>query len=923
MDEAQKGNTLFVQGQFNEAIKLYTKVLKENASAVLLCNRASAYMRMDLYKTAIKDCDAAIALDKSCQKAYLIKGKALFLLKKKSDALKVWKEGSEIHGDVELFEELYKYGNEILVPGGQQHAQTEAIQPSPQTNLPETQTKQISQPEHPQKIQEPPISKSKGQTYLRGEDGQWISVAGNGPPSITGNGIAKSGHDLTKNGNGIPASVLENSRAASALVAARGMVQHGVGKTEIDEKIALGYLQVNTGNYSTAIELFSELLKTNPKVVAAYLGRGTALALSGSVDKAIADFSLGIEVDKTCVDAWKRRGHARAARGFDNEALADLTQAIVLAKEPDSESYHQRGLVYYKLHNYRRALADFKQAATLDKQGKLSWNHMGLCLNALGMAHEAIEAHARAIGIDPQFKEAWANMAQASRDLGMHEKAAQLFDKSLEIDPRYTHSFHLRGLLRFGVGEHKRALDDLNIAVQLAPNNKDFRHMRAVAAQGLGLLTKAATDYSILFSGKPDHVAWYQYEVTLFVHHKLDKDLSSFNIDKEMDPYFKEGWCKRNHPATLSKYKSQPPLNPKIPDVSPVAPSPDEKILIQEAGILGALLQYHAEGYLPNKRQQRAAGLAIIEIAQRLRNGIWKKTKKNSDLAPGPPSSLSKSDHKFGWRDLYDIAVKWRQYSEPNDPVWWVDLLSPEQFAEGFGSHTPMITGQTHVIRYYPMFERSFAIMKRLIPDQCNISEDAKREVEEAKECKDLHDIIRKDFYVVTPCHSTARPGSIMEGTRLTIQLSNPEGYEYSIRTPGTPPRWAEYNQEMTYVWELLTAEATNPNPDMEKVVEQILTLTFYWYNFMPLSRGTAAVGYMTMVAMFLAMGYQITAPIPENLQPDWEAILRPTPADFIQVIKPWLWTDAPRLERDIDTLPSCSKSISSIRKLIQVLNVD
>lgn len=42
-----------------------------------------------------------------------------------------------------------------------------------------------------------------------------------------------------------------------------------------------------------------------------------------------------------------------------------------------------------------------------------------------------------------------------------------------------------------------------------------------------------------------------------------------------------------------------------------------------------------------------------------------------------------------------------------------------------------------------------------------------------AKECKDVYEVMRKDFYVVTPCHSTARPGSIMEGTRLTIQVFN------------------------------------------------------------------------------------------------------------------------------------------------------
>lgn len=51
--------------------------------------------------------------------------------------------------------------------------------------------------------------------------------------------------------------------------------------------------------------------------------------------------------------------------------------------------------------------------------------------------------------------------------------------------------------------------------------------------------------------GKRDHVAWYQHEVALYVHHHLDLPFSSFNIDKDMDPYFKEGWCKRNHPATL------------------------------------------------------------------------------------------------------------------------------------------------------------------------------------------------------------------------------------------------------------------------------------------------------------------------------------------------------------------------------------
>jgi len=60
--------------------------------------------------------------------------------------------------------------------------------------------------------------------------------------------------------------------------------------------------------------------------MAAYIGRGTALALLGQLDKAIADFSSAIDIDRNCVDAWKRRGQSRAALGNDSEALYDLTK---------------------------------------------------------------------------------------------------------------------------------------------------------------------------------------------------------------------------------------------------------------------------------------------------------------------------------------------------------------------------------------------------------------------------------------------------------------------------------------------------------------------------------------------------------------------------------------------------------------------
>lgn len=100
-----------------------------------------------------------------------------------------------------------------------------------------------------------------------------------------------------------------------------------------------------------------------------------------------------------------------------------------------------------------------------------------------------------------------------------------------------------------------------------------------------------------------------------------------------------------------------------------------------------------------------------------------------------------------GWRDFQDIIVKWRQLSEPNDQVGsflflgygsylllltsptylcryseqvvWVDLLTEREFKQGFGSHTPIFSGQTQCVRYYMNFPRAFKLFKEIVAKVC------------------------------------------------------------------------------------------------------------------------------------------------------------------------------------------------------------
>ncbi|NXO67195.1 RPAP3 protein, partial [Phainopepla nitens] len=80
--EKEKGNNYFKQGNFDEAIKCYTRGMHSDPyNPVLPTNRASAFYRMKKFAVAESDCNLALALDKNYIKAYARRGAARFALK--------------------------------------------------------------------------------------------------------------------------------------------------------------------------------------------------------------------------------------------------------------------------------------------------------------------------------------------------------------------------------------------------------------------------------------------------------------------------------------------------------------------------------------------------------------------------------------------------------------------------------------------------------------------------------------------------------------------------------------------------------------------------------------------------------------------------------------------------------------------------
>lgn len=101
-------------------------------------------------------------------------------------------------------------------------------------------------------------------------------------------------------------------------------------------------------------------------------------------------------------------------------------------------------------------------------------------------------------------------------------------------------------------------------------------------------------------------------------------------------------------------------------------------------------------------------------------------------------------------------------------------------------------------------------------------------------------------------------------------------------------------------------------------------SLNLIWfcrYNFMPLSRGSAAVGFVVLLGLCLAANMEFSGSIPEGVQVDWEAILTFSPDSFVESVKKWLypnmkvttsWKDYPDVASTLSTTGSVIAALSS-----------
>ncbi|HLD48465.1 MAG TPA: tetratricopeptide repeat protein, partial [Desulfobaccales bacterium] len=136
---------------------------------------------------------------------------------------------------------------------------------------------------------------------------------------------------------------------------------------DVKEPFEQGVAALTGGNPTLAVEKFTAVIKSDPKLPEAYINRGIAEMQLSLWGDAVGDFDQALELDPRSPQAFYNRALAYSRNGEFAKAVADYTQAAKFAPK-DWQIYYNRGNAYLDMKKAPESLKDYNQALKLHPQ---------------------------------------------------------------------------------------------------------------------------------------------------------------------------------------------------------------------------------------------------------------------------------------------------------------------------------------------------------------------------------------------------------------------------------------------------------------------------------------------------------------------------------------------------------------------------
>ena len=169
-----------------------------------------------------------------------------------------------------------------------------------------------------------------------------------------------------------------------------------------------------------------------------------------------------------------------------------------------AQDYFKLASKKYKEKNYAASAVDYTRAIELSPNSAVLYNNRGLAYFKIEKWDKALEDYNTCITLDKDFKQAYLNKGNLNLKKGEYEEALLNFDKVLQVDSLYTTVYIKKASALYQLSDYKEALVFYTKAIENASTDQySYYNGRGTTYEMLGDYNKAISDYDKALSLNP------------------------------------------------------------------------------------------------------------------------------------------------------------------------------------------------------------------------------------------------------------------------------------------------------------------------------------------------------------------------------------------------------------------------------------
>ena len=225
----------------------------------------------------------------------------------------------------------------------------------------------------------------------------------------------------------------------------------------------LGVLAVSVGKLQEALPLFKTALETNPSIGQFWLSYIDALIKLGQITDAKAVFS-------------QAKDKGASGQVFD-QLEKQLYELDAYPQDPSSEQL-QPIISLFTQGQLRQAVSDVNEMLETFPHSAILYNISGASNAGLMQFDSAVDSYKKALKVKPDFAEVHNNMGNALKAKGDLDAAIYCFKRALNIKPDYAVAYNNMGIVLADNGELDAAIDSYNKAIKIKPDyHRAYYHL--------------------------------------------------------------------------------------------------------------------------------------------------------------------------------------------------------------------------------------------------------------------------------------------------------------------------------------------------------------------------------------------------------------------------------------------------------------